>query len=189
MTEFINPHTRHGGAKRVVVADRRSRPAVHEAPIDDGLYLRQNGEWVLLEIDLTLDDLTGVSVAGPSSGATIVFDGVQWVDQPKVETSWAAPAMTNSWVDYGTAQGPPCGYRKAADGNVEIRGLIKSGTGVVFTLPSGFRPEYSMRFLCRSGSGYARVDITPAGTVNVVGYADGGSNTDVALDSIRFDPS
>lgn len=57
--------------------------------------------------------------------------------------AWTSLMLQNGWVDlaagFETAQ-----YRRTADGDVEIRGVIKSGVvtngTVIFTLPEGYRP-------------------------------------------------
>jgi hypothetical protein len=81
------------------------------------------------------------------------------------EESWTAPTLLNSWVNYGGSYAI-AGYRKAADGRIDVRGLIKSGVnGTVFTLPSGYRPSSNRIFNSMGSSGMIRYDISAAGTV------------------------
>lgn len=101
-------------------------------------------------------------------------------------TTWTAPTLTNSWVNYGGSEST-AGYRKIGD-RVELRGLIKDGTlaAAAFTLPTGFRPPNNVHFPahCRGGGVYKHgyVYITTAGAV--VPYMDG--NQEFSLDNISF---
>lgn len=46
MTNYINPHTRNGGSKQLVIPRREHGGDLLEAPFDDTQYVRENGEWV-----------------------------------------------------------------------------------------------------------------------------------------------
>lgn len=53
----------------------------------------------------------------------------------------------NSWVDFGGAS-PPAAYRLYPDGDVGLRGVVKSGTATtIFTLPAGLRPPAGVGFM------------------------------------------
>lgn len=55
--------------------------------------------------------------------------------------AWTAVTFANGWVNYGGTLATAA-YRKHASGQVEIKGVIKSGTlgTAAFTLPIGLRP-------------------------------------------------
>ncbi|MEP7115110.1 MAG: hypothetical protein ABI862_17735, partial [Ilumatobacteraceae bacterium] len=81
-------------------------------------------------------------------------NGVAWVEldgrYAPIPTAWTAPALLNGWVNFGGAGNQVLQYRKNGD-NVEIRGVVKSGTiaSPLFLLPVGFRPP--------AGTGYTPV--------------------------------
>lgn len=94
-----------------------------------------------------------------------------------------APALLNSWVNFG-APFNPAGYYKDQLGIVHLRGLVKNGVigSAIFTLPAGYRPTNQEIFAVTSNSAFGRLDVTTAGDV-VLGT---GSNLFVSLDSITF---
>jgi len=99
--------------------------------------------------------------------------------------AWAAPTLTNSWVNYGSSYNGAA-YRKDAQGYVHLRGLIKSGTvgSAAFTLPAGFRPGGgTILHATISNSAIGRVDIATTGTVTP---ASPSSNGWVSLEGITF---
>lgn len=103
-----------------------------------------------------------------------------WVHGPTTrdftgDTNWTAPAMSNSWVNFG-APYATVGYILDAAGFVHLRGLIKSGTTntTVFTLPAGYRPEAEAQFvgLCNgTTAAVGGIDVTSAGVVSVTNYS------------------
>jgi hypothetical protein len=93
------------------------------------------------------------------------FDGTNWRVAPAVQT----PTLGGSWIAYGGGYGGPR-YYKAPDGKVTIEGMMQSGAdGTIFTLLAGFRPADRLVFVCWSGGGAYRVDVTAAGDVIVTG--------------------
>jgi hypothetical protein len=104
-------------------------------------------------------------------------------------TSWSAPSLGNSWVDYGGAFAG-AGYYKDGSGVVHLRGLVKDGTTtqgtVIFTLPVGSRPAYDLIFPVPSSGGsdsYGAVDIKSSGDVWIRGLA---GSTYLSLSGISF---
>lgn len=80
--------------------------------------------------------------------------------------TWAAPTLTNAWVNFGGGY-QTVRYTKVA-GIVHVQGAIKNGTigAAAFTLPAGFRPAATLVFASVDGlNGIGRVDITSAGAV------------------------
>ena len=82
-----------------------------------------------------------------------------------------APTLLNSWVNFGSGFAP-VKYWKGPDNMVHIGGLIKNGVtsegAVIFTLPSGFRPEFKEIFTIAQDNAFGRIDVNDDGNVIVV---------------------
>ncbi|HEY8886051.1 MAG TPA: prepilin-type N-terminal cleavage/methylation domain-containing protein [Candidatus Microsaccharimonas sp.] len=97
---------------------------------------------------------------------------------------WASFALQNSWVDYS----PPyssAAYTKTSGGVIFLKGMVRSGSGTVATLPAGYRPSMSIMFETTSNQAGSRIDIRSDGTINVAV----GSNAWASLDGIAFMPA
>lgn len=105
---------------------------------------------------------------------------------------WQAPTFQNGWVQdtspIGAGNASPCGFYKDPLGMVHFRGRIKSGSALstAFTLPQGYRPEFSIRFFILG---------VPSSTVTPVGiflFSDGrlqpesAISTFLPLEAIKF---
>jgi Tfp pilus assembly protein PilV len=84
-------------------------------------------------------------------------------------TTWTAPTLQNSWVNYGSGW-TGAGYTKSPDGIVALQGLIRSGTvtsgTTIATLPSGYRPSETI--ICdvvTNPNTYARIDVLSTGAI------------------------
>ena len=80
------------------------------------------------------------------------------------DTGWQTPTLSGAWVNYST------GWRTAryrrVDGLVIIEGLVRSGTGTIFTLPVGYRPLENLLFAVDGDTQvHKRVDVNGDGTV------------------------
>lgn len=103
---------------------------------------------------------------------------------------WGSVAYQNGWKDYTSGTYPGAQYTKTSAGLVALRGLVAGGTATfdttITTLPAEYRPTYRLTFYVGSydsgNSGFGRVDVLPTGEVRFMS----GTNTWVALDSIRF---
>lgn len=99
---------------------------------------------------------------------------------------WTTLSLQNSWTvfDSGHSQNR---YRKAADGMVTLKGLIKNGNTnpgtVVATLPAGFRPSERLCFAALGGFGHARFDVLPNGQIII---SSGAQSVFSSLDGISF---
>lgn len=86
-------------------------------------------------------------------------------------TSPDSPPFQNSWANIG-GDYPPLAFCINADGFVQLEGTCDGGTdgSVVFTLPEGYRPDQSQRFVgaLSSGSDFMTVQVDPTGDVTVV---------------------
>jgi hypothetical protein len=87
--------------------------------------------------------------------------------------AWVAPTLLNSWVNYLTGYSP-AGYRIIPGGNVQLRGLVKSGTnGHIFTLPEDLWPSGDHIFTAHTSPNgtSARLDVRATGVVFATGYS------------------
>lgn len=100
--------------------------------------------------------------------------------------------FANGWDHYDPVNWQLGSYVKSA-GLVTLRGLIHhaniSQTGVMFTLPAGYRPRQTLIFTAWASGGLARVDVYPTGEVLLQGYTSGGNASYVSLSGISFHPS
>jgi hypothetical protein len=100
----------------------------------------------------------------------------------QLETNWIDLSYQNSWVDYGSTY-VAGQYRRDKQGMVHLRGLVKNGSGVIATLPEGFRPDEKELIATATWSNtFGRVDIETNGQINPVTY---NSNW-VSLFNIHF---
>lgn len=80
------------------------------------------------------------------------------------DSGWTTPTLAGSWANFGGTH-QTARYRKHPTGVVEIQGCVKSGSGTIFTLNSGYRPGSILIFACIGDNVEARVDVNPDGTV------------------------
>lgn len=117
----------------------------------------------------------------------MIYIGSPWYDvgdtTKYTDNYESIPGFTNSWVNYDATNDVKAAFRRNLDGDVELQGIIKSGTisTTAFTLPTGFRPAKTKRFACPSNSAFGYVDVNADGTV-----VPHGSNTWIDLSVIRF---
>jgi hypothetical protein len=120
-----------------------------------------------------------------------VFNVFQQWQQGLQAIKWQTPTLLNSWVYYGSPFAPP-GYYMDASGIVHLRGLVKSGTlggaTPIFTLPTGYRPSYTVIVPQISADALCEVrveglnDSIPGAVI----VSSGGSNAWVSLSGISF---
>lgn len=103
---------------------------------------------------------------------------------------WIAPTLLNSWVNETVSGYPNAGYRITSDGELEIRGGIKSGASgtVAFQVPIGYRPVSPGLFVTRTAAcagGLAHVRLSHLGDILVSQIT--GTITDLLwLDGLTF---
>ena len=95
MTTYINPSTRHGGAKQIIVPKRAiSAPEPEEfedAPFDGTQYVRMDGQWVPIDFPVAVPDTlapsppTNLHSIGTPSGETAIDYELTW-DAPETNT-------------------------------------------------------------------------------------------------------
>jgi hypothetical protein len=100
---------------------------------------------------------------------------------------YATPQLQNGWQNYvGTGYSgglyATAGFTRSSAGVVSLKGLIQSGSGVMFTLPVGFRPAEQEIFAVDGTGAAGRLDIYPDGTVQL----PSGTGTYVALNDVHF---
>jgi len=95
--------------------------------------------------------------------------------------SWSTPTFQNGWINYDTVYNEAAYYRDASN-RVYLRGLIRNGTGNIFTLPVGYRPVRQELFVVLTDTGVGRVDVAANGVV----LKNGGGNGWLSLDGISF---
>jgi len=91
----------------------------------------------------------------------------------------------NGWLNFDSGHAA-AGYRKHADGMVQIRGLVKTGAdgAGMFTLPSGYRPAATLLVAITDGAGeVVRLDLGTGGTMGPVA----GINRNFVSINIMFD--
>lgn len=97
--------------------------------------------------------------------------------------AWGTPALAGSWVNLGGGYNP-AGFYKDLAGFVRLRGMVKGGTGTIFTLPAQCRPQYRCCAASIAGGDTGcRIEVAADGDVVWVG---GGTNAYVSLDNISF---
>lgn len=133
-------------------------------------------------------DLTSAQLAAIiSDGLTLPAGDADWTDA----TLEAGYVVTGTvWPYLKITNKGPCGYRKVA-GVVHLRGTAKCDSGtLMFTLPSGYRPEYDSMYpiFYFDGHGTAtasHVWIYTNGEVRTVG----ATGIWYYLDTVRFAPA
>ena len=125
----------------------------------------------------------GIGINNPSTklevaGGTTKLQQEDWISAP----------LANSWVNHST-EFNPAAYFKDSLGIVHLRGLVKSGSGTIFTLPVGYRPAYRELHCVQTYSNDSnllntagRLDITNAGEVMMAS----GNNNWISLDGVTF---
>lgn len=112
------------------------------------------------------------------------------IESPHVVGAAGEPAFENGWVNFGSGALTYEGARfwKDPTGRVHLEGMVKSGTlglaatGVIFTLPVGYRPGNSHQFAVVSNSLFGQAAVASDGKV----YAIAGNNASFTLSGISF---
>lgn len=123
-----------------------------------------------------------------STGKGIAFGKVSEIDEMEValdlkltgkfiQEDRQTPTLQNGWINYGAAY-ESATYWKDKCGVVHLAGMIKSGTTtaetVIFTLPEGYRPRTSEKFLAVSLNAICVIDVYSSGAVAIKTEANSG---------------
>lgn len=132
-----------------------------------------------------------------STGKGIAFGKVSEADEMEIaldvkltgeliQEERQTPTLQNGWVNYGAAY-ESASYWKDSCGVVHLAGMIKGGTHdaetVIFTLPTGYRPRTSEKFLTVSSNVICVLDIYGTGNVAI---KTGASSGWLSLSGISF---
>jgi len=133
---------------------------------------------------LALDDTLDVAGVLTAAGG-IATEAVRLIDGA------SQPAFENSWDNHGDAATLryPAGFWKQADGTVHVRGCVTKtalpDAEAIFTMPAGYRPTRTLRFLAADADGAAvAVEIDEDGVV--AKFAGSVTADFFVLDGIAF---
>jgi hypothetical protein len=76
-------------------------------------------------------------------------------------------AFTSGWSNYNAATEETAGFRKDPFGHVNLKGLVTAPapTSIAWTLPVGYRPAKTERFVCAHIAGFALIQVMADGSV------------------------
>jgi microcystin-dependent protein len=103
--------------------------------------------------------------------------------------TWTALTLQNSWTNYGGGS-PSARYFVDNAGDVHLSGVIAGGTNsIIAQLPTGAYDTtnsqmYTLAASGTAGTAMARIDVTLAGAITLMGYSGGGANSWVSLDGV-----
>jgi hypothetical protein len=135
--------------------------------------------WDYLQVNGNLEVTGNVGIGTASPDRRLVVRGGETSLE---QEAWQNPSFQNGWVNYDTTYNA-AGYFKDSLGIIHLRGLVKNGSGVLFTLPAGYRPPRRELFaVATHPNTVGRIDILADGQVLMVS----GSNLWISLDGITF---
>jgi hypothetical protein len=125
--------------------------------------------------------LSGDNLAGLESVGHISFSDAIDV-APLILTRFTPAILDGNWVNFaGGRYG--AGYRlDPYSGMVFLRGIVKDGTGLIFTLPVGYRPGATVEMPVNANSLFGALLIQADGAV----YWVAGDTTKFSLDGVSF---
>jgi hypothetical protein len=140
-----------------------------------------------------------VGLNGPAGtivakGDATSYSAIQQMFYPSSMTGWSNITMSNNWAAYSASTYTQPQYRKASDGIVTVKGLIKKTSGTptlwekIGQLGAGMCPASEMTFNLDTYSptaptnGTARINFKTDGGI----YYIVGSTTWTSLDNIKF---
>jgi hypothetical protein len=134
-------------------------------------------------------------VPHPTSGAELpnIYSNIKALAdfiEALIWPDWTDVTYNGSWTDLAGGY-EESSYRKIGD-IVYLRGAAKHATagttGIIFTLPVGYRPTKSRLWRVPAGAGgVADLEITSGGVVNINTYRLSGTAASIFFDSISFD--
>jgi|GEM_PF-3320555 len=114
----------------------------------------------------------GTGITPGTSGQVLSTSGTTptWVAPSTLAPAWNAPTLGGGFANLG-AGFQPAGYYQDITGRVYGRGIVIQTAGgcaagtTVYTLPVGYRPVGDEAFAVIYQGGFAKIDVTPSGTV------------------------
>ena len=91
------------------------------------------------------------------------------------------PAFENLYVNHSSGAENAAFY-KDPFGVVHLKGLVKTGSGVMFTLPTDYRPALLANFVITSNNSFGQIEVSSTGTVDLTT----GSTVWASLAGISF---
>ena len=141
-----------------------------------GRYVRL---WDYLQINGGLDITGNVGIGTEAPDRKLVVQGGETSLQ---QEDWQTPTLQNGWVNFGSGFNT-VGYFKDSLGIVHLKGLVRAGSGTIFTLPAGYRPaSRELHAVATHPDEMGRIDVLTDGQVSMVK----GKNTWISLDGITF---
>ncbi|MBD2037669.1 hypothetical protein H6F76_22175 [Leptolyngbya sp. FACHB-321] len=141
-----------------------------------GRYVRL---WDYLQVNGGLDITGNVGIGTETPDRKLVVRGGESSLQ---QEDWQTPTLQNGWVNYSKAYNAPA-YFKDSLGIVHLKGLVRAGSGNIFTLPAGWRPaSRELHAVATHPGEMGRIDVLTNGQVFMVK----GNNTWISLDGITF---
>ncbi len=90
MTSYVNPETRHGGVRQIVVQERRQQSVDAGPPKDGRVYVMQDGIWV----------------PAPDDGGRYAIQDGAWVRVPKTAVGYVLVTVTADVVSTASVTFP-----------------------------------------------------------------------------------
>lgn len=111
------------------------------------------------------------------------YYSLQTMGFPTYIDGWSYPSFSGAWANYGSGWAL-ASYMKDPFGIVHLQGLVKSGTSgtAIFTLPTGYRPEYTQILPTFTDTGIGQIRI---GADGIVTHTNGGTGY-ISLSGMSF---
>ena len=141
------------------------------AGLPGGLTTGDAGKAYLVQADNRVYIWSGTAFPASGAGVFAVYGG---------PPTWTAVTFAGAWANFGSGYSPVA-YCKDQMGAIRLRGLAKSGSGTIFTLPVGYRPPYTLQIQAGSTSPNSSITVNTNGDVVANSFT-----TYMALDGISF---
>lgn len=122
-------------------------------------YIRCTGTTVRISAGSGLDFESRYDTKG-------AITGLNTINGDAVKSDWVKLANASGWSDYVGGGGYRGGiWARLLMGNVQIAGMVKSGTDVMATLPTNMRPAYSAMYPAIANGGACGVTVKNDGQI------------------------